>query len=439
MNIEFQQLNEQLLQWQALQPLKREDQERLWQKLRLDWNYHSNHLEGNTLTYGETEILLFHHQVTGDHKLRDYVEMQAHDVAIAHLTALTGDQRPLSEVDVRDFNRILLKESFWKDAITPDGQPSRIEILPGEYKKQPNNVKTASGDIFHFADPADVPIRMGELIAWLRDALDAGDLHPIEIASRLHHDFVLIHPFGDGNGRTARLLVNHVLMRKGYLPLIVPTEQKDRYLAALRAADAGNLDVLTSYLAACLGRSMELGIRAANGESIQEQDDLLKEIEVLKRRQKGDKKEVVAKSNASLQKLYHESLRPLMEDFVTEMSRLDDLFAEVSITTSANSSSDRSWQTHLDDWATGNNKEETNHLALSYILKGYRGEAAVPFNVSEQVAFQLSDFHYWIMIGGKRQKDRLYSEALTDTERKSLARSALESAFAAIKRDSGQE
>ena len=344
----FQNLDLQLAEWRSLQPLKREDHDRLWRKLRLDWNYHSNRIEGNTLTYGETEILLIHGQATGDHDLRDYMEMQAHDVAIEHMKALVTEARPLTEGDIRDFNRILIKEPFWKDAITPDGQPSRIEILPGEYKKQPNNVRTASGEIFRFADPSDVPIKMAERTAWLRDALGNQELHPIEIASKLHHDFVLIHPFGDGNGRTARILVNYVLMRNDYLPLVVTTEQKDKYLASLRKADAGDLEALTDYHATCASASMNRGINAAKGESIEEPDDLIKEIELFKRRQNGESKQVLPKSNEVMKELYRTNLLPLLTGFVEIMGRLDDLFTEVRITTNAGILQGRNWHEVMD-------------------------------------------------------------------------------------------
>lgn len=336
MNPRFQNLNSRLAEWKSFQPIKREDHERLWRKLRLDWNYHSNHIEGNTLTYGETEILLIHGQVTGDHGLRDYIEMRAHDVAIEHLFMLAKEDRPLSEADIRDFNRILIKDPFWKDAITADGQPSQIEILPGKYKKQPNNVRTASGEIFRFADPVDVADRMNRLVIWLREQLEKNELHPIEIASKLHHDFVRIHPFGDGNGRTARILVNYVLMQNGYLPLIVPTEQKDRYLAALRKADAKDIDALTDYLATCAEASMNRGILAAKGESIEEDDDLFKEIELFKRRQNGESKNVIPKSQEALLELYQTNLRPLFTEFVKMFGRLDDLFVETRIASNFN-------------------------------------------------------------------------------------------------------
>jgi Fic family protein len=436
MTAPFATLTAQLAEWKSLQPLKPEDSDRLWKKLRLDWNYHSNHMEGNTLTYGETEILLIHGQATGDHGLRDYMEMRAHDVAIDHMKTLVAEKRPLTEGDIRDFNRILIKESFWKDAITADGQPSRIEILPGEYKKQPNNVRTASGEIFRFADPSDVPHRMAELVAWMRDALENNELHPIEIASRLHHAFVLIHPFGDGNGRTARILVNYVLMRSGYLPLIVPTQQKDRYLAALRRADAGELDALTEYLAHCAEFSMKRGILAANGESIEEEDDLIKEIELFKRRQNGEGKQVVPKSNEAMRELYQTILRPLFAEFVEMMARMDELFTEARVTTSIGEQQDRSWDQSMNQWAAMPNLKAQKSIQLGYDLRGFKGNASEPFNVSSKISASFGEFHYVINVAGKGGEKRLYGQPIAESERKAILRPALEKIFAEIKKRS---
>jgi Fic family protein len=439
MNPLYQHLEQLLVTWQSLQPLKKEDQLRLWKKLRLEWNYHSNRIEGNTLTYGETEILLINGRTTGDHELRDYVEMQAHDVAIDHMKSMVSDARPLTEADIRNFNLILMKEPFWKDAITPDGDPTRIEILPGEYKRQPNNVRTPAGEIFRFADPVDVPARMNDLVEWLREALEKKELHPIEIASKLHHDFVLIHPFGDGNGRTARILVNFVLMRSGYLPLIVPTEQKDRYLAALNRADTGDLPSLTDYLARCLEISMDWGIAAAKGESIEEADDLIKEIELLKRRQTGEARNVVPKSNPALQGLYTGSLRPLFEEFVGALHRLDSLFTEITITSSAGPFQGRPWHQVLDEWAQRPSLSQSSKIDLTYTLKGFKGSAPKPFNAKSLISVHFDEFHYRITVAGKSGTNRLYGEALPASDRKAIARSALEHAFAQVKKGSGEK
>src|SRR5438034_3211645 len=105
--------------WIAAQPLSPERDLKLRQKLRLEWNYNSNHIEGNTLTYGETELLLIHDQTTGNHILREYEEVKGHDVAIIHIQKLAESSQELTEGDIRNLNKIILKEPFWKEAITP--------------------------------------------------------------------------------------------------------------------------------------------------------------------------------------------------------------------------------------------------------------------------------------------------------------------------------
>ena len=145
MSVTPEEIVELKVEWDSLLPLAAEDERRLWQKLRLEWNYHSNHIEGNTLTYGETELLLLHDQTHGTHDMREYVEMKAHDAGIAHLRQLAADRsRVIGEGDIRDLNKIILKEPFWKVAETPDGEATRKQIIPGEYKTMPNNVRTAS-------------------------------------------------------------------------------------------------------------------------------------------------------------------------------------------------------------------------------------------------------------------------------------------------------
>jgi Fic family protein len=166
--------------------------------------------------------------------LRDYEEMKAHDVGIAYVRDLAAEERVIGETDIRDLNKIILKEPFWKEAITPEGQPTRKHIVPGDYKSSPNNVRTATGEIFAFSSPEQTPAKMHDLVTWLRDSLESRTIHPIQLVAKLHHDFVLIHPFDDGNGRVARLLVNYVLLRLGYPPLIIKSEDKAAYLAALR-------------------------------------------------------------------------------------------------------------------------------------------------------------------------------------------------------------
>lgn len=260
-------------------PMRPEHERKLWEKLNLEWNYNSNHIEGNTLTYGETFLLLVHGRVTGEHSAREIDEMRAHNVAIGLVREWASDAaRSLTESDVRDLNRVLLKEPFWKEAITADRQRTRIQVIPGQYKTEGNLVLQPDGTVFHYATPEEVAPRMGELMAWYGGTDNA---HPLVVAAMLHHRFIIIHPFGDGNGRTARLLVNYHLMRRGYMPLIVKSADKNAYLSALQKADAGDLAPLVRFLAVQEQWSLELAIKAARGEDLEERKDWVKEAEVL--------------------------------------------------------------------------------------------------------------------------------------------------------------
>jgi Fic family protein len=253
-------------EWDSLQPLSPGNNDRLWKKLRLEWDFHSNHIEGNTLTYGETELLLLHGETRGTHTIREYEEMKAHDVAIGQVRQLAWEKRGLTEADVRGLNQLLLKEPFWSPALTPDGAPTRKQIVPGQYKTQPNNVRTATGEMFYFVDPLDVPQRMYEHLRLVNAEPPSGADLPFHLA-KIHHGFLMIHPFDDGNGRVGRLLLNYVLLRHGWLPIIIRTDEKRVYLSALHRADTEERDYseLASFLGAGLRSSLELGIKAARG------------------------------------------------------------------------------------------------------------------------------------------------------------------------------
>ncbi|MCU0389759.1 MAG: Fic family protein [Thermoflexibacter sp.] len=271
-------------QWKALQPMKAEFQKKFDQKMRLEFNYNSNHIEGNTLTYGETELLLIFDDTKGNHTYREYEEMKEHDVAYQLIREWAKDtEHPLTEQQIKNLNKIILVRPFWKEAITADGQPTRRQIKVGDYKEFPNSVRLQNGEIFEYASPTDTPILMGELVQWYRTESEKEEKHPIELAALLHYKFVRIHPFDDGNGRISRLLMNYVLLKNDLPPVVVKSADKRNYLAALHSADTGDLAAFVEYIAHQLVWSLEMGIKAAKGESIEEPDDLDKEISLLKK------------------------------------------------------------------------------------------------------------------------------------------------------------
>lgn len=314
-------------QLDGLQPLSAEVQEKTDKKFRLDWNYNSNHIEGNTLTYGETELLLLFDKISEEASKRDYreyEEMKAHDVALKMIIEMANDNsRPLTESFIRELNKIILVRPFWKDAITSDGNPTRKQIAVGEYKTTLNNVRTATGDIFHFATVEETKPRMQKLVDDFHNQADV--IHPLRLAAKFHYDFVRIHPFDDGNGRISRLLMNYILLKKGFPPVIVQSKDKKNYLTALNRADTGDLDAFVEYIGQQLIRSLELYVKAAQGGSIEEEDDLEKEIALLKKTLDYKENEIV-KSDDILRGLWSNSLHSLFIDFHKLINKFKDLF-----------------------------------------------------------------------------------------------------------------
>ena len=277
----IEQLEKQL---SNISPIKPEYKAELDKKIRLEFSYNSNHIEGNTLTYGETKLLLFFDKTTGNHDLREYEEMKAHDVAFEIIKDLANDSKRLfTESDLKNLHQILLVRPFWKEAQTADGHDTRRLIEVGKYKKFPNSVRLQNGEMFNYTSPIDTPILMHELFEWYRNEEAKNEIHPVALAALLHYKFVCIHPFDDGNGRISRLLMNYVLTKHNLPPVIIKTSDKKNYLFALNQADAGDINAFVKYIAEQLIWSLELYIKAAKGESIEEPADLEKEISVWKK------------------------------------------------------------------------------------------------------------------------------------------------------------
>src|SRR5690606_29190995 len=224
----------------TLLPLSMEMEDSLMQQFRFDWNYHSNSLEGNSLTYIETKALLLHGITTQGKPLKDHLEITGHDEAIKWIEELVKGDYPLTENFIRELHTLLLKSPYEVKAITPDGQPTTRRIAVGQYKTAPNHVKTKTGEIFRFATPEETPAKMHDLIQWYRKKNEEPDINPILLAAEFHYRFIRIHPFDEVNGRTARLLMNFILMIFSYSPAIYTSDVHDNYLSALHQSYVGH-------------------------------------------------------------------------------------------------------------------------------------------------------------------------------------------------------
>ena len=225
-------------EWNALQPLSDRDREMLSRRFTIDFNYNSNHIEGNTLTYGQTEILLMFGKIVGEADVRDVHEMTASNVGLKMMKeeALLKET-PLTQHFIRTLHKTLLREDYTVYRTLPGGVQTSYVIHAGQYKTRPNSVITRYGDQFEYATPEETPALMSDLVDWYNDAERSGKFTPIELAAIFHYRYIRIHPFEDGNGRIARLMFNYILTRHDYPMIVVRSRKKKEYLEALHRTD----------------------------------------------------------------------------------------------------------------------------------------------------------------------------------------------------------
>ena len=201
-------------------PLPREVAANVHENILLRWTYNSNAIEGNTLTLNETKAALEGAVVKGK-SLKEHFEAVNHKKAIEAVETLVEHNENLSERRIRSIHGLVLKGVDDKNA--------------GIYRK--TNV-VISGAQHIPPDAVHVREQMEAFISWYQGA--GLSLHPVERAARIHSEFVKIHPFVDGNGRTSRLLMNWELMRNGFPPAILPMESRSDYYQALDNAHVNN-------------------------------------------------------------------------------------------------------------------------------------------------------------------------------------------------------
>jgi len=197
-------------------PLSKEIVKNLHEDLVLRWTFNSNAIEGNTLTLQETKVALEGITIGGK-SLREHFETINHKEAILFVEELVQRDELLNEYDIKSIHSLILKNIDDKNV----GTYRKINVLiGGAQHKPPLSI--------------DVPFKMKEFINWYKQ--EHKHLHPVELAARVHVDFVGIHPFVDGNGRTSRLLMNLELIKHGFPPAVIKVEDRLEYYQALDTA-----------------------------------------------------------------------------------------------------------------------------------------------------------------------------------------------------------
>lgn len=222
----------------AARPLPSHTLASLREKLALEWTYHSNAIEGNTLTLRETKVVLEGITVGGK-TLREHVEATNHRDAIFYVEDIVRRDEVLTEWQIKNIHSLVLKGIDDDEA--------------GRYRRQNVAIAGASTTPPGFLRLDD---DMRALLDWYQHAAPA---HPVVRAAELHARFVKVHPFIDGNGRTGRLVMNFELMKAGYPPAVIRKEDRLAYYDALDIACAnGQVDDIAHLLAEAVERSLNV-------------------------------------------------------------------------------------------------------------------------------------------------------------------------------------
>lgn len=311
-------------------PIAKEVEDKVFQKLKLDWNYNSNAIEGNKLNYGETVAFLMHGITAKGKTLKDHLDIKGHNEAITFLLGLIKEERDISETDIRALHEMILVEEYETDAITEDGQPTKKKIKLGTYKTTPNSVKTRTGEMHHYASVEETPVLMKELMDWYNENKTNPEIHPLVLASLFHFKFVAIHPFDDGNGRLARILMNLILLRHAYPVVVVKNEDKQNYYGVLAQADSNQFIPLIEYMSDLLQHSLNLYLKGIKGESIEEESDIDKEIALLKK-SINSKKLIIPRNKKTTIRIIDNDFSFLVGYAWDKLRNFNDLFSEIYI------------------------------------------------------------------------------------------------------------
>lgn len=217
---DFKKLDELKLKLDSFRPLDLSIVKNLHEDLVLRWTYHSNAIEGNTLTLKETKVALEGITIGGK-TLREHFEAINHKDAILFIEDLAQKEERLSEYSIKQIHSLILKNI---DDENKGKYRTTNVIISGAEHKPPQSFEVQS--------------KMQEFIKKYNENITK--LHPIELASFVHIEFVKIHPFIDGNGRTSRLLMNLELIKAGFPPVVIELEDRLEYYKALDIAHTEN-------------------------------------------------------------------------------------------------------------------------------------------------------------------------------------------------------
>ena len=226
----------------GLRPFSKGIMAKLKEYYDVEGTYNSNAIEGNTLSLGETKLVILDGVTIGGKSVREHLEAINHKKAIDYLESVVSQTSPISEDLILAIHKLILREIDDENA--------------GVYRSTKVHI---SGSRYAPPDPIAVPHQMKEFIAQINQA----GKHPVIAAADAHYGLVTIHPFIDGNGRCARLLMNLLFMQEGYPPVIVPVSRREEYIKSLdKAQTTGEMAAYYILICECTEYSLAQYMRA---------------------------------------------------------------------------------------------------------------------------------------------------------------------------------
>lgn len=325
---------------EVLLPLKPDIENKVLQKIRLDWNFNSISGDRNSLSLDETRALITLGSAKGNKPLKDYLEMKIHNDTISWMFEIASLGFVLTEDFIKQIHESILLEPYEVQSFTKRGKPVLKMVELGKYKQTPNFTYGQNGKILDFATPEETPALMKDLIDWFAAEVHRSDLEPVSFATEFHYKFVKIQPFDDANGRIAKILTNLILMQFGLPPIVILKTDRNLYQFALQEADKGKLETLLDFVARKVIGSLEFYLKAAHGESLEEIDSLEKELITLEKRLRKLGSKIVKREKIVLLDIYDRSILPLLNRLIEVYGRFDRFYIdkklEITITSLTN-------------------------------------------------------------------------------------------------------
>jgi Fic family protein len=234
-------INEKFGLLQKLRPLPADKVKKLREQFAIEMTYNSNAIEGNSLTLKETFFVISEGMTIKGKPLKDHLEAKDHKEALEYLYGLIDQEKQsdILETTIRNLQKLVVKET--SSNIAGSYRDGNVMIIGASHRPP---------------DAFEVPNLMRGAVNWINSG--KGKLHPVELAALAHHKIVYIHPFFDGNGRTARLLMNLLLMRAGYPLAVILKNDRKKYYQTLARADKEDMAPFVNFIARGAERSLDI-------------------------------------------------------------------------------------------------------------------------------------------------------------------------------------